>query len=318
MAPGIGGPNLDLPPLEPRPLEGGVAVQPFESNATDAQDRGPLIQAGQTTPAARFSHLSSVLILIAIVAGITLMMFPNEVWKRSADISGVVLSLFEDSSRPRTRAKSPLLSINVQKGFVNEPLPLGVTLRDASGDEKVILAGLATGTSLSAGTPLGETAWEMLAEDVGKVFVYAPKDFVGIMIAVIDLRSPGGWLMDNQIVQLEWTQRTDERSAPQQDRSKQTPTTDVLDPQELAILFKHFLDAGDIVSARLLLKQAANSGSAQAALDLGMTFDPAFLAKWGAVGFTADVAQAREWYKRASNLGSTEAARRLEQLTVRK
>jgi TPR repeat protein len=158
----------------------------------------------------------------------------------------------------------------------------------------------------------------MLAEDVGKVFVYAPKDFVGIMIAVIDLRSPGGWLMDNQLVQLEWTQRTDERSAPQQDRSKQTPTTDVLDPQELAILFKHFLDTGDIVSARLLLRQAANSGNAQAALDLGMTFDPAFLAKWGAAGFTADVAQAREWYKRASNLGSTEAARRLEQLTVRK
>ena len=319
MAPGIGGPNLDFPPLEPRPLEGGVAVQPFGSNSTDAQDlRGTLIQAGQTTPAARFSHLSSVLILIAIVAGITLMMFPNEVWKRSADISGMVLSLFEDSSRPRTPSKSPHLSINVQKGFVNEPLPLGVTLRDASGDEKVILAGLATGTSLSAGTPLGTTGWEMLAEDIGKVFVYAPKDFVGIMIAVIDLRSPGGWLMDNQIVQLEWTQRTDERSAPQQDRSKQTPTTDVLDPQELAILFKHFLDAGDIVSARLLLKQAANSGSAQAALDLGMTFDPAFLAKWGAVGFTADVAQAREWYKRASNLGSTEAARRLEQLTVRK
>ncbi len=67
-----------------------------------------------------------------------------------------------------------------------------------------------------------------------------------------------------------------------------------------------------------MLRQAANSGNAQAALDLGMTFDPAFLAKWGAVGFTADVAQAREWYKRASNLGSTEAARRLEQLTVKK
>src|SRR5215467_8113172 len=122
MAPGIGGPNLDFPPLEPRPLEGGVAVQPFGSNSTDAQDlRGTLIQSGRTTPAARFSHLSSVLILIAIVAGITLMMFLNEVWKRSADISGMVLSLFEESSRPRTPAKSPHLSINVQKGLVNEP-----------------------------------------------------------------------------------------------------------------------------------------------------------------------------------------------------
>ena len=55
MAPGIGGPNLDFPPLEPRPLEGGGAVQPFESNSTDAQD--PLLHraaAGKTRSPAGF------------------------------------------------------------------------------------------------------------------------------------------------------------------------------------------------------------------------------------------------------------------------
>jgi len=75
--------------------------------------------------------------------------------------------------------------------------------------------GLATGTSLSVGTPLGLTAWQMLAADVGNALVYAPKDFVGIMVAAIDLRSPGDWLMDSQIVRLEWIQRKEERSAPQ-------------------------------------------------------------------------------------------------------
>jgi TPR repeat protein len=64
-----------------------------------------------------------------------------------------------------------------------------------------------------------------------------------------------------------------------------------------------------------LLRQAAGTGNAQAALELGMTFDPVYSETWGAVGFAPDVAQAREWYKRAIKLGSTEASRYLEQLT---
>jgi TPR repeat protein len=63
-----------------------------------------------------------------------------------------------------------------------------------------------------------------------------------------------------------------------------------------------------------LLKRAAGTGNAQAALELGMTFDPVLLAKWGFPGFYPDVAQAREWYDRAIKLGSTEASRHLERL----
>jgi hypothetical protein len=69
---------------------------------------------------------------------------------------------------------------------------MGVLLNDASGSEKVILAGLAIGTRLSAGTPMGLTSWELLAREVVDALVYPPKDFVGLMVAVIDLRSPGG------------------------------------------------------------------------------------------------------------------------------
>jgi TPR repeat protein len=63
-----------------------------------------------------------------------------------------------------------------------------------------------------------------------------------------------------------------------------------------------------------LLKRAANAGNAQAALELGMTFDPASLVERGVVGSAPDVAQARAWYERAMELGSTEASRRLEGL----
>jgi hypothetical protein len=210
MAPGIGGPNLDLQPFKSRPE--------------------PPIQTGQRPVVARFGRLSFVVILAAIVAiGVTLMTFPNEVRKRSSDISGMVTPLFEGSSPARTPTKRPRLVVKGQKGFVNEPLPLGVSLNDASGGERVILAGLAIGTSLSAGTLLGLTSWQMLAQDVGNAFVYAPKDFVGIMDAAIDLRSPGDWLMDSQTVRLEWIQKNEERLAPQLDLSTQPPTFHTLE-----------------------------------------------------------------------------------------
>ena len=71
---------------------------------------------------------------------------------------------------------------------------------------------------------------------------------------------------------------------------------------------------GDIASARVSLKRAAIAGNAQAALELGKTFDRAFLAKWGVLGPAADAAQAREWYDRAIKLGSTEASQHLARL----
>ena len=47
---------------------------------------------------------------------------------------------------------------------------------------------------------------------------------------------------------------------------------------------------------------------------LGATFDPFFLAELGVLGLAPDPAQARTWYERAAELGSTEASRRLERI----
>jgi TPR repeat protein len=64
-----------------------------------------------------------------------------------------------------------------------------------------------------------------------------------------------------------------------------------------------------------LLKRAAIAGNAQAALELGLTYDPVLLAQLGVLGFAPDAGQAREWYDKAIKLGSTEASRHLEQLS---
>jgi hypothetical protein len=75
-----------------------------------------------------------------------------------------------------------------------------------------------------------------------------------------------------------------------------------------------FLKIGDFSAARILLRRAAESGSADAALMLGKTFDPLFLHEIGAIGIKPDVAQCRQWYQKAVELGSAAAAQRLANL----
>ena len=152
------------------------------------------------------------MILAAIVGiGVILITFPNEVRRRAGDISLMMTPLLEGSSRARISTKLPRLVVKRIWGTVNEPLPLGVSLTDVPGGERIILAGLPIGTSLSTGTPLGLTGWQMFARDVGNAFVYAPKDYVGTMVAAVDLRSPGDWLLDSKTVRLEWMQKNEKR-----------------------------------------------------------------------------------------------------------
>lgn len=90
-----------------------------------------------------------------------------------------------------------------------------------------------------------------------------------------------------------------------------------LNPDELADLMSRgssFLKNGDFAAARILLHRAAEVGSADAALMLGKTFDPLYLNELGAIGIQPDIAQARQWYQKAVQLGSEVAAQRLANL----
>ena len=89
MAPGIGGSNLNLKPLKPRPFK----------------------------VVARFGRLSFVVILAAIIGiGVILITFPNEVRRRAGDISLMVTPLFEGSSRARISTKLPRLVVKGIRG----------------------------------------------------------------------------------------------------------------------------------------------------------------------------------------------------------
>src|SRR5438045_73298 len=77
------------------------------------------------------------------------------------------------------------------------------------------------------------------------------------------------------------------------------------------------LGTGDTTSARLCYERAADGGSGLAALRLGATFDPALPRRTG-MGTAADPAQALFWYRRARDLGITEAETRINRIENRK
>jgi hypothetical protein len=110
-----------------------------------------------------------------------------------------------------------------------------------------------------------------------------------------------------------------------------TPSVSTRDEKIAALVAggRQLMVAGDIPNARLVLQQAAEAGNATATLELGATYDPTILAAIArpvfaqpmpqhdsvtAMADMADIRMARLWYEKARDLGSTEAAVRLEKL----
>jgi len=320
MAPGVGGFNIDPPVSRASRVEGEVAIthtrrqalpnpNPVPQAPSRAQRMALIVESGESSVTPR------VLAVIA-VAGVILLMFREDTRKQLNDILEAAMSSYKVSSA-ETSAHQPRLVIENQKGFANEPLPLGISVKDGSGVETLTVAGLAQGIELSLGTFKGSTGWLVSARDLDKTFIGTRQDFVGVMDATVTLRSPLGERLDRQVIRFEWVQKGQERSMPTLTPPAPTSGLPPLDAEQIAGLVKlgrDLLKHGDVESARFLLKRAAIAGNAQAALELGLTFDRTVLGQSEVLGIGSDVGQAREWYERAIKLGSTEASRHLEQL----
>jgi hypothetical protein len=317
-APEIGSVRAAVPALpRARPFEGDVAIKDLRSRLSRNPDLAlqPPAQTGPAAVAHWIGGWSFASIMAAIAFGTMLLTFyqPGDAGRLVSPPS----QNFSNAATSTGPAGPARLQITSQKGFVNEPLALGLSLDDLSGNETVMLAGFAAGTTISAGTSLSPTRWQLSAQEIAGALAYAPKDFIGVMAVGVDLHSAGDQLLESQIVRLEWILRNEDRSAAAPDSSRPAELIGLLDPDGRAVL-EHFLKNGDILSARILLRRAAGGGNAQAALELGMTFDPLFLAERGVRGFAPDVAEARAWYERAMVLGSSQASRNLERLTSMK
>ena len=101
---------------------------------------------------------------------------------------------------------------------------------------------------------------------------------------------------------------------------KPTSPAPRLDAEEIAVLLKRgqeLVAVGDLASARVVLRRAAEAREPRAALALAGTYDPIVLEKLAVYGLRADISSARSWYEKAKEFGSEEAPRRLEMLAGR-
>lgn len=333
-APAVDDPDGELEPLPPR-FEGDVAMEAIARRLSLEPERVP-------EPPVRFRRRARVpwlrrLMAMCMIAGLGAFgaawlgasnFIPRDRDLSARDRSGSEIDAAErphpvKSARAVPTSAPAKLVVESQRGGVNEPLALGVSLEGKPSGETLLLAGFADGTRLSAGAPLGRTGWRLSAADLDGVVAYAPQDFVGAMDATVDLRSAGDRLIDSRTVRLEWLPKSPPDAWPAPPRERALPDQSAAQPvdaAEVAALIKRgleFLKSGDIASARLVLRRAAASGNAQAALTLGATFDGTVLTELGVLGFTRDEEQARSWYRKAAEWGSKEAERRLEKLAPR-
>jgi hypothetical protein len=227
-----------------------------------------------------------------------------------------------EAAAPPAPAQAPAQSsarliVQNKQSFANEPIELGISVDGGTGQESLLFAGLTKGTRFSAGAPMGDTRWELALSDLRNVYVYAPKDFVGVMNSAVDLLSPSAQLLDYKPIQFAWAARP---AAPPVDRQLPAQKTAPLQPKDLAqeaIMLKRgedLLSVGDIAGARRVFQYLADAGNADGALAMGATFDARFLAEHSAIGVAADGAQARTWYRRAADLGSPQAKTLLAQI----
>ena len=75
-----------------------------------------------------------------------------------------------------------------------------------------------------------------------------------------------------------------------------------------------FLLQGNIVTARLFYRRAADLGFSPGAMALAATFDPNELSRLGIIGMQGDINSALIWYERAAKLGDPAAVDRLKRL----
>jgi hypothetical protein len=234
--------------------------------------------------------------------------------KRTSEKIPTVGSMFNKAG------SEPRLVVDVHKAFANEPLSLGVSVDSATGHESVLLAGLALGTRLSAGVPVSEASWQLAPRDLDVVYVYAPKDFIGIMNTAVNLLSANQRLIESRAVRLEWIVKLNSSPPTRQTEPEavNAPAVQPMNPEDAVLMERgrDLLKSGDVASARLVFNSLANAGIADAALALATTYDPRYLVQHNLIGVAGDETKAHDWYQRASELGSIEASRILARINA--
>ncbi len=181
----------------------------------------------------------------------------------------------KDAITPLSMAPARLILEN-GVALENESLPLGISVAEASGGESLMIVGLAPEFRLSIGTPTGPMAWKLSAHQASEALIHPPRDFVGVTDVVAELYSAEDKPVEARVARFEWGRRSGERQVTvQPGPSTPKPIIPRMAPEEITLLVEQgrgLLRTGDITSARISLKRAANAGKRRRGLVAGDEF----------------------------------------------
>lgn len=170
----------------------------------------------------------------------------------------------------------------------------------------ITIRGLPHGTSFSAGRPFGETEWSLRPDEIGDLRVTLPSTASGQRSLSVDMVAADGSMIASAGTRLD--------IAPDPKAALISRPADTARIDELIAHGRKMVDVGYFPGARAYFQRAAEAGSADAALSVGKTYDPAFIEEIGAQGIKPDTRQARIWYERAKTLGNKDADAHLNEL----
>jgi hypothetical protein len=114
----------------------------------------------------------------------------------------------EQNTRAVEQPKPPIPQLSLRQPgprTSGEAFPLGALLSGAAEGASVVIDGLATGSTVTAGQSLRANTWRIPVSDLRSALVQPPQGYTGSMDVVLELRFADDTLLDRKPLRLEWT-----------------------------------------------------------------------------------------------------------------
>ncbi len=172
----------------------------------------------------------------------------------------------------------------------------------------ITVSGLPQGATFSDGRPYGETEWTLRADEIGDLRLTLPPRAAGVSTLAVQLVAPDGRVIADAHTAL--SVAADPKAALVQRPEEATLIADLIAHGNKMVSVGYF------PGARAYFQRAAEAGSGEAAITMGETYDPGFIAQMGAQGIRPEPDQAIAWYERAKALGAAGADDKIATLKV--
>jgi Bacterial SH3 domain len=170
----------------------------------------------------------------------------------------------------------------------------------------IAIRDLPDGASFSSGRPFGAGEWNLSPNEIADLTLRLPKDQTGTSDLRVELVAADGAVLARTATRLD--------VAPPPTAGLVVRSGEADRVEDLMAHGQKMIDVGYFAGARAYYQRAAEAGSGEAALAVGATYDPDFVAALAAQGIKPDPEAAETWYSRAAALGIADRGTRLAAL----